>query len=173
MNLKDIDFYEKVQSQIERLYTEVSLLSKSKADNPINQFKLKFIDEKLKEANTLLVGTFKPFADFDTFDETSLPTNSDVVFILSQYLDCLEGWRSANVMEIDFQWYWKTDGSERIQASPATRFRRNPGQMNERVIPPRIPPSVPTPWLSLPPTEFDSNSSEEIGERVKPPKKSK
>jgi hypothetical protein len=93
-------------------------------DGPINKFKLKFINEKLKEANTLLQGFHKPFSDFEAFDEADLPTNSDVVLILSQYLDCLEGFRSANIMEESIYWYWKTDGSAKIKTHPPSRFKR-------------------------------------------------
>ncbi len=124
MKRKDIDLYEKVQSQIEQLYKEITVLSKKSPDSAINKFKLKFINEKLKEANALLVGKHKPFADFETFDEDSLPSNSDVVLILSQYLDCLEGWRSANVFKEGFSWYWKLGGSTRVSAQSPSRFSR-------------------------------------------------
>ena len=87
MKLKDVDIYEKVQSQIRQLYEEIKLLSNKKPDNPINKFKLNFINEKLKEANALLVGKHKPFAEFESFDDASLPTNSDVY--LSQYVPLL------------------------------------------------------------------------------------
>ncbi len=125
MKIEDIDFYEKVHSQISELLKEVGILSKSKPDNPINTFKLKFINEKLKEANTLLVGVHKPFADFETFDETSLPSNSDVVLVLSQYADCLEGWRSAHVTLIfGTGWCWNIEGSKHLRTDAPSRFRR-------------------------------------------------
>jgi len=89
MKPKDVDLFEKVESQIRKLHNEMSVLSKKNPDSPINKFKLKFINEKLKEANTLLPERHKPFVDFATFDEDQLPTNSDVVLVLSQYLDCL------------------------------------------------------------------------------------
>ena len=97
MKAKDVNFFEKVKAQLQQLHNEVSALSKSKPDNPINKFKLTFINEKLSEANTILTGEFKPFKDFTVFDETALPSNSDVVMILAQYLDCLEAWRCANI----------------------------------------------------------------------------
>lgn len=69
-------------------------------------------------------GSTNPFADFETFDEDSLPTNSDVVLILSQYLDCLEGWRSDNVFKEGYNWYWKLGGSTRFSAESPSRFSR-------------------------------------------------
>ncbi len=121
----DVEFFEKTQSQVQALHEEMGALAKSKPDNPINKFKLKIINEKLKDANTLLTGEFKPFADFEIFDDADMPTSSDVVIILSQYLQCLEGWRSANVEydDTNYRWYWKTDDGEMIKAQEPTRSR--------------------------------------------------
>lgn len=126
MKVKDVELFQKVQSQVQQLFNEISTLSKKNPDGPINEFKLKYINEKLRESNTFLVGTHKPFADFESFDDANLPTNSDVVLILSQYLDCLEGFRSANTSydEGKFAWVWKTDGSDRIISQPPSRFRK-------------------------------------------------
>jgi hypothetical protein len=125
MKVKDVELFEKVQSQVQQLLNEISTLSKKSPDGPINKFKLKFINEKLRESNSFLAGTHKPFADFESFDDANMPTNSDVVLILSQYLDCLEGFRSANTIydEGKFEWVWKTDGSGRIKSRPPSRFK--------------------------------------------------
>lgn len=125
MKAKDVNFFEKVRAQLNQLQTEVSALSKSKPDNPINKFKLNFINEKLAEANTILTGEFKPFKDFDLFDVDELPTNSDVVMILSQYLDCLEAWRCAHIeySEMKYDWLWKTSDGQ-IKTNPPTRYRK-------------------------------------------------
>ena len=124
MKAKDVDFFEKVRAQLHQLQTEVSALSKSKPDNPINKFKLTFINEKLVEANTILTGEFKPFNDFALFNFDELPTNSDVVMILSQYLDCLEAWRCAHIEYTDFKWLWETADSHQIETEPPTRYRK-------------------------------------------------
>ena len=124
MKAKDVDFFEKVKAQLQQLKNEVDALSKSKPDGPINKFKLTFINEKLTEANTILVGEFKPFKDFAQFDVDDLPTNSDVVMILSQYLDCLEAWRCANIHEREHLWYWNLEDKQRIQTPRPTRFRK-------------------------------------------------
>jgi hypothetical protein len=124
MKVEDVDLYEKVQAQIERLHGELTTLSKKNPDNPINKFKLNLINEKLREANKLLTGPHKPFSDFEIFDESSLPTASDVALVLSQYLSCLEGWRSANISEVDYEWYWDVDDGTAIKTRPPSRFRR-------------------------------------------------
>jgi hypothetical protein len=90
------ELVEKLIVQIEGFYDEMSVLSKSKPDNPLNAFKLKFINDKLTEANSVLVGDYQPLKGFTVFDDTALPTNSDVVFVLSQYLNRLKAWRRDN-----------------------------------------------------------------------------
>jgi hypothetical protein len=126
MQLSDVDFYETVQSQITQLYNELVVMAKSKPDNPINKFKLKIINEKLQHANTILTDAFKPLANFTLFDESDLPTNSDVVIVLSQYLDGLETWRSAHIEYnlTDHQWYWAIEGKRTAVAQPPTKFKR-------------------------------------------------
>ena len=123
MTTKDVDFFGKTRGHIQALHNEISALSKSKPDVPINKFKLGFINEKLRETNTLLKGAYKPFEKFETFDQDPLPTNSDVVLVLSQYLDCLESWRCANIHTDDFNWYWKVDGVS-IETERPTRYRK-------------------------------------------------
>src|ERR1043166_9079929 len=126
MNAKDVDFFEKVKAQLHQMHNEVSVLSKTKADNLINKFKLGFINEKLGEANTILTGGFKPFKDFALFNVDELPTNSDVVIVLSQYLDCLEAWRCANIQydTLEFEWYWIIEGHEEIKTEAPSRYRK-------------------------------------------------
>ena len=126
MKAKDVDFFEKVKAQLHQLHNEVSVLSKSKPDNPINKFKLSFINEKLGQANTILTGDFKPFKDFALFNVDELPSNSDIVMVLSQYLDCLEAWRSANIQYnmVEFKWRWKIEGKEEIETEEPSRYRK-------------------------------------------------
>lgn len=125
MKSADVDLFNRVKSQLQELHAEVGILSKGKPDNLINAFKLKFINEKIEQANFLLVGDFKPFGEFIKFEDASLPSNSDVVMVLSQYLNCLEGWRSANVYynKASMAWRWRVDDAD-IRAEPATQFRK-------------------------------------------------
>lgn len=123
MKTTDVDFYERVKSQLQQLHFEVGLLSKGKPDNPINKFKLTFINEKLAEANSFLLGQFKPFKEFSLFDSEGLPSNSDAVIVLSQYLDCLEAWRCAHVHVTEGSWKWKVEDGTKIRAEAPTRYR--------------------------------------------------
>lgn len=124
MTQNDVDFFERIKAQLAQLHNEVTALSKSKPDNPINTFKLSFINEKLKEANEILSGKFKPFSSFTVFDSSALPTNSDVVVIVSQYLDCLEAWRCANIHNMPMEGYrWRTTDKTVIRTEAPSRFR--------------------------------------------------
>ena len=80
--------FEKIEGQLKGLYEEIGLLSKKKPDDAVNMFKLEFINQVLTDANSVLDEEYMPFDTFTTFDEDNLPTNSDVVMVLSQYLKC-------------------------------------------------------------------------------------
>lgn len=97
MKPNEKELIDKLVGQIQGFYDEVSVLSKSKPDNPLNAFKLKFINEKLNEANVILTGNYRPLKDFTVFEDASLPTNSDVVMVLSQYLARLKAWRFDHI----------------------------------------------------------------------------
>lgn len=123
MKIKDVEIFEKTQAQLHGLYDEMMVFSKKKPDDPVNKFKLKFINQVLINTNAILDEKNKPFNDFDTFDEDSLPTNSDVVMILSQYINCLEKFRSEPI-KFDFRhWYWIINGEKSdIRTAPPKKL---------------------------------------------------
>jgi hypothetical protein len=108
----EIDVFEKVQTQLEGMYDEISLLSKKSQNDGLSTFKLKFINKILIDSNKVLGTKYKPFDDFESFDEDSIPTNSDVVMIFTQYLNCFEKLRSDNVTIYNARWYWTIDGEK-------------------------------------------------------------
>lgn len=71
--------------QVDTLYEEFDKLSKKNPQDAVNKFKLRLINEIIGKANVALGEKERPFRDFDTFHEDELPTNSDVVVVLSQY----------------------------------------------------------------------------------------
>jgi hypothetical protein len=123
----DITLFEKVSEQLKSLRDDFAVLSKSKPDAPLNVLKVGFVNEKLTEANQLLIGAHKPFAKFDQFDPEALPSNSDVQLVLSQYLSCLEGWRSAHVVKRGLDWFWDVEDA-RIGAHRPSRARTGEDQ---------------------------------------------
>lgn len=110
MTLEQIDLFEKVNNQLISLHEEISALSKKSQNDALNKFKLKFVNQTIKEANNLLGEEYKPFGEFDCFIEEDLPTNSDVTMILGQYLTCMEKLRTDNISYSNFQWIWFAEG---------------------------------------------------------------
>lgn len=113
MTKQEVDIFEKIQAQLEGLYLEISALSKKSQNDALNKFKLKFVNQILIEANNLLGEKNKPFSDFEDFDESDLPTNSDAAMMLTQYLNCFEKFRADNIVKEDKypqNWYWIIDG---------------------------------------------------------------
>lgn len=112
MNRSNVDIFEKLSGQLLSIYEEISLLSKKSPNDAVNKFKLKFVNNLISQSNAFLSEKYKPFEDFDNFDEDDIPQNSDVVFILSQYLQCFEKQRSDNVVSKNGIWYWRVQGNE-------------------------------------------------------------
>jgi len=122
MNNKQVESFLKLQPQIKSAYDEISLLSKKKPNDQLNKFKLKFINNMLSQANELLGKKYKPFPDeFDLFDEDDMPSNSDIVFMFSNYIECLEKLRCDNIKYDNYQWFWVIDGkTSDLKTDPPT-----------------------------------------------------
>lgn len=113
MTKQDVDMFLKLQPQLKSAYEEISILSKKKPTDSLNLFKLKFINNILVRANTILGNKYLPFPDdFVQFNEDDMPNNSDVVFILSHYLTSLEKLRCDNIIRDSISWYWKINGKQ-------------------------------------------------------------
>ncbi len=112
MTKQEVDIFEKLQTQLHGLHNEISALSKKSQNDALNKFKLKFVNQILIEANELLRDKYKPFNDFNAFEDEDMPTNSDVAMMLTQYLNCFEKMRSDNVKKQDSYpqyWFWIID----------------------------------------------------------------
>lgn len=109
MKREQVDGFEKLVGQLMSLYEELAVLSKKNPNDAINEFKLKFTNILLAQANQYLGDKYIPFDDFEVFDEDDVPRLSDVVFILSQYLQCFEKFRADNVQRDAGGWYWRVD----------------------------------------------------------------
>lgn len=112
MNRKQVDTFEKLSGQLLSIYEEISLLSKKSPNDAVNKFKLKFINKMLTQSNEFLASKYKPFDDFELFEEDDMPQNSDIVFILSQYLQCFEKQRADNVIMRGGRWHWYVQGDK-------------------------------------------------------------
>lgn len=112
MNTDDVDRFEKLSGQLTGIYDEMSLLSRKSPTDAVNKFKLKFINQQIAECNMVLSEKYRPFDDFDQFSEDDIPQNSDVVFIVAQYLQCMEKLRADNVVLRHAAWFWKVKGKK-------------------------------------------------------------
>jgi len=106
---EEIEQFNKLMIQLPEMLNEFSALSKKKPDDPVNKFNLNFVNGIVKTANGILDEKNRPFADFELFDEDSLPSNSDVVLILSQYWACLKKFKKENIARVDLYNYWIID----------------------------------------------------------------
>lgn len=114
MNRNDVDTFEKLFGQLLSIYEELTILSKKNPIDAVNKFKLGFVNKLLIASNEFLTKKYLPFEDFESFNEDDMPNNSDVVFILSQYLQCFEKLRSDNVINlVGRRWYWEVEGNEK------------------------------------------------------------
>jgi hypothetical protein len=106
-SVEQVEEFERLEQQLHSMLTEISELSKKKANDGVNKFKLKLINVILAELNEI-IGTDKPFEDFEKFDENDLPTNSDVVVMLSQYAAAVNRFRAQNTQYTNthHEWRW-------------------------------------------------------------------
>ena len=122
MKKENVEIFEKLYIQIKDIHNELSILSKKSPDGAINKFKLKFINQLLSSANGILDDTYKPFNDFTLFQEDDMPTNSDIVLIISQYIKCLDKFKRDNVEIKSGDWYWVIEkGRESIKTTSPIR----------------------------------------------------
>lgn len=124
-----VRLFEKTEAQLEGFFEEIGNISKKKPDDAINKFKLGFVNQMLETANTLLGDEYRPFPDFDKFDVDTLPTSSDVVTMLSQYLRSMDTFRKDYTNMNGGWYYWNLpaegeDEPESIRAKRPKNFSK-------------------------------------------------
>src|SRR5262249_43409843 len=112
MKRQDVNRFEKLVGQLQSVYDEIAVLSKKSPNDAVNKFKLKFINSLLRQGNEILPADYTPFEAFSEFDEDDMPQNSDVVFILSQYLQCFEKLRADSVVTRGISWCWAVEAEK-------------------------------------------------------------
>ena len=107
----EIEMLIKLMIQLEELLKDFAELSKKKPNDQVNKFKLRLVNQVLTTANEIIDEKNKPFTDFTVFDENDLPSNSDIVLILTQYSACLQKFRKENIaMDEKHGRYWVING---------------------------------------------------------------
>src|SRR6266567_8821570 len=110
MKRTNVDVFEKLTAQLESVHSELSMLARKSPNDAVNVFKLKFVNSTLEQCNNLFGDKYRPFPDFETFGMDDVPSNSDVTFMVSQYIECGEKFRSDNILARGGVWWWKLDG---------------------------------------------------------------
>ena len=123
---ESIDRLEKLIGQLEGIHGEISALNKKSPNDGVNKFKLKFVNAVLVESNSLLGDAYRPAGDFKTFNEDDVPSNSDVTFIASQYLQALEKFRTDNIRESTLgEWVYDVErGEPEVRAGRPAKLKR-------------------------------------------------
>lgn len=123
--VEDIEQLEKVIGQLLATHSEISILAKKSPSDTLNAFKLKMINRVIESSNAVLGKKYKPFEDFEKFEDEDLPSNSDVTMILAQYMEEAERYRSDNVMQEFGSWYYVVDGKvSEIRSGPPSKVGR-------------------------------------------------
>ena len=103
-----VDHLEKLIGQVYGLHKEFAALTNKSPNAAVNTFKLHFVNITINNCNELLGKKHKPFEDFNLFDTDDVPSNSDLSFMIGQYMQALEKFRSDN-LTTDFRGCWIYD----------------------------------------------------------------
>jgi hypothetical protein len=123
---EDVWEFEKLEQQLHSFLDEMSELSRKKPNDPVNKFKLKFVNTTLDKLNRLLAD-YRPFEDFQQFDVDALPSNSDVVVILAQYAAATYNFRREHTTEVNIHWYWVVRGkASDLRTERPVEFKYHP-----------------------------------------------
>jgi len=99
---EEVKKFEMLFPMLDSDIAEIRELSKKKQDEPLNPFKVKIINKKLEQIKTLLKN--EPSNEYlELLDEDTLPTNSDAVLMLTQFINALRQFKKK---------YYESDGSE-------------------------------------------------------------
>jgi hypothetical protein len=113
MKRKEVDKYQRVQSQLEAFHREFEGLAKKTPNGTLNPFKLKIVNQAIDDGNKVLGKEFLPIRDFTQFTDEELPSNSDVSMMLSQYLEAMEVLRCRNIVQGSLgRWYWDVEDAD-------------------------------------------------------------
>lgn len=100
--------FEMLYPILESVFNEVKELSKKKQDGALNTLKVKMINRILERVKKILKND--PSVDFlDLLDEETLPTNSDSVLIITQFVSAMDQYKDKhyryNSNKMEHMWY--------------------------------------------------------------------
>jgi hypothetical protein len=102
----------------------MSVLVKKSPNDAVNTFKAQLVNTTLGKCNKFFGDAYRPFDEFEAFNLDELPTNSDMTFIISQYIECAEKFRADNIkFAYDDGWLWRIDDrGEQISTAPPKKL---------------------------------------------------
>ena len=118
--VNDFEEFEKNERQLHVFYKEISALSKKSSNDGVNKFKLALINKCLQEANGAIGN---PLEGFESFEESLLPSNSDVALVLGQYVAAMYAFRKANTKSFGSSWYWMENGERVLETGQPYNFK--------------------------------------------------
>jgi hypothetical protein len=126
MNAADIEEFEAVKSQLAAAREELLVLVKKTPNDALSAFKLGLVNGLLRRANAIVDDDERPMADFSEFSNEALPSTSDAVLVIAQYLIALENFRAKRIGEDSIgQWHWLSDGGKHLaETYPPRRHTR-------------------------------------------------
>src|SRR5258708_17953543 len=109
MKQKEVKEFTKMAAQFDALHQEATASSKKHPDKPVSKFKVDLANSVLESARKVL-GTSAPTLDFEKFNTDDLPTNSDLSFVVTQFVECAEKVKAQNIKRFNGVWYWEVSG---------------------------------------------------------------
>ncbi len=99
---KNIEDYKLLKDMLHSQKKEFDLLSKKKADEQLNSMKIKMANRVLEPLKELFEHE-ESYKFLDTLNEDEMPTNSDVVLIISQYETAIKEFRNRYYLRDEYQ----------------------------------------------------------------------
>lgn len=99
---KNIEDYKLLKDMLHSQKKEFDLLSKKKSDGQLNPMKIKMANRVLEPLKELFKHE-ESHKFLDTLNEDEMPTNSDVVLIISQYETAVNEFRSKYYLKDKYQ----------------------------------------------------------------------
>ena len=96
MTKADVELYDKLHGQLLTMRAQFEALSKKNPNDVVNEFKIGLVNKLLSDINGL-IGDYKPFPDFEQFEDSPRVFNSDVLLILAHYQTAMNRFKSANI----------------------------------------------------------------------------
>lgn len=119
----ELDAFIKLLMQFSKMVEVFEKLSKSFPNDPVNDLKLEFVNDLMKNATELISRNNKPFNEFEMFGSDHRPSNSDVFLVLAQYQACLKKYGSDQTRVLESKAYWVINNRRTIIEADMNLFK--------------------------------------------------